>query len=115
MRDDNRVTENRELSIGRVDGQIAVAEGLAGDNVLMENVKVDEGRFCRVCDGSDAAGWRLSDYFRACEETCQCLDGMNGCEERLYPLGGRIWRRRCLGSWWALIHTLLIMMVCLCG
>ena len=44
MRDDDGVTEDGVLSVRGVDGEVAVAKGLAGDDVLVENVKVDEGR-----------------------------------------------------------------------
>jgi hypothetical protein len=40
--DDDGVAEDGILAVGGVDGDIAVAEGLTGDDVFLEDVKVDE-------------------------------------------------------------------------
>lgn len=42
--DDDGVAEDGVLSVRGVDGEVAVAKGLAGDDVLVQHVKVDEGR-----------------------------------------------------------------------
>lgn len=43
MGDDDGVAEDGVLSIRSVDGEVAVAKCLAGDDVLVQDVKVDEG------------------------------------------------------------------------
>lgn len=50
------------FAVGRVDCDIAVAEGLAGDDVLLQDVKVDERRPLAV-GGGDAAWRSLGDDF----------------------------------------------------
>lgn len=42
MSNDNREPEDAVFAVGRVDGDVAVAKGLAGDDVLLKNVKVNE-------------------------------------------------------------------------
>jgi hypothetical protein len=42
--DDDGVAEDGVLAVRGVDGEVAVAKGLAGDDVLVQDVKVDEGR-----------------------------------------------------------------------
>ena len=66
VRDDDGVAENGVLSVGGVDGDVAVAKGLARDNVLLQDVKVDEGRARGCFRGGDASWGRLRDYFGAC-------------------------------------------------
>lgn len=56
VRNDDGVAEDGVLAVGRVDGDVAVAKGLARDYVLVEDVKVDERRTGRVLGGGDAAG-----------------------------------------------------------
>lgn len=56
VRDDDGVAEDGVFAVGRVDGDVAVAEGLARDDVLLQDVKVDEAGAGRVFRGGDAAG-----------------------------------------------------------
>lgn len=65
--DDDGVAEHGVLAVGRVDGYVAVAKGLAGDDVFVEDVKVDEGLACGegCLGGGDASGRRLGDDFGA--------------------------------------------------
>lgn len=49
--DEDGVAEDGVLAVGRVDGHVAVAEGLAWDDVLLEDVKVDE-RSAAGCVGA---------------------------------------------------------------
>lgn len=64
MRDDDGKPQDGVLSVGGVDGDIAVAEGLAGDDVLLQDVKVDERRPLAV-GGGDATWRSLGDDFGA--------------------------------------------------
>ena len=41
--DDDGVAQDAVLGVGRVHGEVAVAEGLAGYDVLVEDVEVDQG------------------------------------------------------------------------
>lgn len=65
MGDNDGIAQDGVLAIGGVDGQVAVAEGLARDDVLLQDVEVDEGSFGRALDRRDAPGWRLGDDFGA--------------------------------------------------
>lgn len=99
MWDDHRESQDGVLAIGRVDGDIAVAEGLARDDVLLQNVEVDERRPLAI-RGGDAAWRSLSDDFGAWnEESCLMLMDWHRESLRFYLLEGRIERRRCLESW----------------
>lgn len=58
--DDDGEAEDGVFVIGGVDGDVAVAKGLSGDDVLVQDVKVDEGlagRSCRSCLGGGDASW----------------------------------------------------------
>lgn len=44
VRDDYRESQDSVLAVRGVDGDITVAEGFAGDDVLLQDVKVDERR-----------------------------------------------------------------------
>lgn len=55
VRNDDGVAEDCVLAVGRVDGDVAVAKGLARDDVLLEDVKVDERRARRVVGDGDAS------------------------------------------------------------
>jgi hypothetical protein len=57
--DDDGEAEDGILAVGGVDGDVAVAKGLARDDVLLEDVKVDERRAGATFGGGDAAGGRL--------------------------------------------------------
>jgi hypothetical protein len=60
---DDGISEHGILAVGGVDGDEAVAKGLAGDDVLMEDVEIDEGLAgVEGCfRGGDGAGGRLGD------------------------------------------------------
>jgi hypothetical protein len=97
------VAKNGVLSVGGVDGDVAVAKGLARDNVLLQDVKIDEGRACACFGGGDAPWGRLRDYFGACANGLVIRSSFYGAiirsyRERVYLLEGRIWRKRCLVS-----------------
>ena len=67
VRDDDRVPKDGVLPVGGVYGYVAVAEGLTGDDVLVQNVEVDErSAGCgRVAGGGDATRRRLGDNLGA--------------------------------------------------
>jgi hypothetical protein len=46
--DDDGEAQDGVLAVGGVDGDEAVAEGLAGDDVFLEDVEVDEGAVVAV-------------------------------------------------------------------
>ena len=54
---DHGVTKDRIPTIGRVDCDIAVAERLSRDDVLVEHVKVDERRPRAALRGCNASWW----------------------------------------------------------
>ena len=66
MWDDDRMAEDGKLAVGRIDGDIAVAEGLAGDDVLMQDIKIDETDPGGIgVSGGDASWRRLGNNLRA--------------------------------------------------
>lgn len=83
MRDENGVPQDGVLALWAIDSDIAIAEGLARDDVLMKDVKVDKrgpriavgiaaGR--RRVDRCDAARGRLSDNFRTWKQDRECYE-----------------------------------------
>lgn len=62
---DDGVAEDGVLAVGGVDGDVAVAKGLARDNVLLQDVKVDERRARARLGGGDASWGRLRDNLGA--------------------------------------------------
>lgn len=59
--DDDGIAEDGVFAIGRVYGNIAIAKGLPGDDVLLEDVEVDERRASAALRGGDTSWWRLCD------------------------------------------------------
>jgi hypothetical protein len=62
MRNDHGEPQDSVFAVGRVDCDIAVAKGLAGDDVLLQDVKINERRALAVA-GGDAAWRSLGDDF----------------------------------------------------
>jgi len=59
--DDDGLPEDGVLAVGGVDGDEAVAKGLPGDDVLLQDVEVDERRARGGVRGRDASWGRLGD------------------------------------------------------
>ncbi|GAW27031.1 putative nitrogen permease regulator 2 [Rosellinia necatrix] len=59
MRDGDGEAQDAVLPVGGVDGDEAVEECLAGDDVLLHDVEVDQGRLqmWRKLGGYDATWW----------------------------------------------------------
>ncbi|CAG9989796.1 unnamed protein product [Clonostachys byssicola] len=81
VRDENGVPQDGVLALWAIYGDIAIAEGLARDDVFMKDVKVDKrgpriaagvAAGCRRVDRCDAARRRLSDNLRTWKRNCEC-------------------------------------------
>lgn len=66
MSDDDGEAKDGVFAVGRVDGEVAVAKGLARDDVFLEDVEINEGWTGVGCVGGGDASWgRLGDDFGA--------------------------------------------------
>ena len=105
--DDDGVAEDGVFAIGGVYGDIAIAEGLPRDDVLLEDVEVNERRASAALRGGNASRRGLCDNLWSFSFTSTRLCFLIGGGTFIYLLEERIWRKRCLGSWCSLLVTLL--------